>query len=160
MSDNLLRAILDGPFVLSRRPIPIPGDLRRTWGIAILVLILGKSRRKRASIQKLHLLAHSIRTHAARTEVQMVFEGKLRPSEIHIRVEPWLNRAIAFAKGAGLLEIEGGKVAKLTALGLKLFETLYTDNEVFSEEKRFLDFVSVRATEKNIEKIMRMESAL
>lgn len=160
MSDSLLNALLDGPFALSRRPIPMPGDLRRTWGIPLVVLILGKSRGKRASIQKLHFLAHSIRTEAARTEVQMVFEGTLKPSDIYVRFEPWLNRAIAFAKGAGLLEMEGGKGAQLTALGLKLFDALYTDNEVFSEEKEFLEIVSVKATERNIEKIMRMESAL
>ena len=68
MTNNLLDALLDGPFALTSRPEPVPGDLRLGWGIALVVLLLGKSRAKRASLQKLHLLAHSIRTRQARTE--------------------------------------------------------------------------------------------
>jgi hypothetical protein len=59
MQASLRDLLLDGPFELSARPEPIPGDLRLAWGIALVILILGRSRAKRASLQKLHFMAHS-----------------------------------------------------------------------------------------------------
>jgi hypothetical protein len=31
--------LLDGPYELSARPEPLPGDLRLAWGIAVLIVI-------------------------------------------------------------------------------------------------------------------------
>jgi len=160
MSTNLLDSILDGPFALTRRPEPVSGDLRIGWGIAIIVLILGKCRGKRASLQKLHFLAHSIRTCKARTDTLKVFARTLRSSDIIIRVEPWLNRALAFANGSGLIELEKGNSAKLSSAGLRVLATLYEDEGLFTEEKRFLDTIGTQATEETIRKIMGMEVSL
>lgn len=39
VADNPARsAILDGPFSFAERPEPIAGDLRMSWGIAVLLL--------------------------------------------------------------------------------------------------------------------------
>src|ERR1043166_4577806 len=117
MPASLIDALLDGPFALTPRPEPVPGDLRRAWGIALLILILGSSRGKRASLQKLHFLSHSARMRQTRREVQEVFSGERPPADLVVRVEPWLNRALAFAKGSNLIELEKGKSAKLTDAG-------------------------------------------
>lgn len=160
MPPDVLDSILDGPFELTPRPEPLPGDLRLAWGIALVVLMLGKSRGKRASLQKLHFLAHSIRTRQTRVTAQRVFAQTLSPSEIVVRVEPWLNRALAFARGATLIDIQGGRSAILTEGGLRLLETLYEDDNLLADEKQFLESVGTKATEKNVDKIMRMEFAL
>jgi hypothetical protein len=160
MPSNFLDVLLDGPFALTPRPEPLPGDLRRAWGIALVILILGKSRGKRATLQKLHFLGHSARTRQTRLEAQQVFTGERRTADFVVRVEPWLNRALAFAKGAGLVELEGGKAAKLTEVGTKACEALYENKEMCAEEKHFLETISRKATETAIEKIMRMELAL
>jgi hypothetical protein len=157
MATSLLDALLDGPFELTSRPEPIAGDLRLAWGIAIVVLMLGRSRGKRASLQKLHFLAHSVRTGQTRQEAQRVFEGGLKPTDFVVRVEPWLNRSIAFAKGARLLELEGGKNARLTRAGMEMLEELSAAEAVLVEEKAFIDAIVPRATEGAVEKIMRME---
>ncbi len=160
MSANFLDVLLDGPFALTPRPEPVPGDLRRAWGIALVILILGKSRGRRASLQKLHFLAHSARTRQTRDEVQQVFAGERRPSDLLVRVEPWLNRALAFAKGAGLVELEKGRSAKLTDAGVQACEILKAQPSMCAEEKAFLEAIGAKATEAAIEKIMRMELAL
>lgn len=160
MPANFLDILLDGPFALTPRPEPVPGDLRRAWGIALIILILGKSRGKRASLQKLHFLGHSARLRQTRREVQEVFAGERRPSDLIVRVEPWLNRALAFAKGAGLIELEKGKSAKLTEVGLRACEILNEQPHMCAEEKEFLEAVGPKATETAIEKIMRMELTL
>jgi hypothetical protein len=160
MSASLINALLDGPFALTPRPEPVPGDLRVAWGIALVVLILGKSRGKRASLQKLHFLAHSARTRQARLEAQEVFARERRPSDFVVRVEPWLNRALAFARGAGLIDLEKGKSAKLTPRGLQVCEAVYQYPTMCAEEKAFLEEVGTKATETAVEKIMRMELSL
>jgi hypothetical protein len=160
MSADLLNKLLDGPFELTARPDPLPGDLRLSWGIALVLLILAKSRGKKASLQKLHFVAHSIRTKQSRTDAQQVFAGERHPADILVRVEPWLNRALAFARGAGLVDVEGGKAAKLTAVGQEVADRVLHDETVFVEEKAFLSHVGSRATEGAIEKIMRMEVLL
>jgi hypothetical protein len=75
-------------------------------------------------------------------------------------VEPWLNRALAFAKGAGIIDFDRGKSAKLTDQGLHVLARLYEDSGLLAEEKEFIDAVGAHATEANVEKIMRMELAL
>src|SRR5215469_6065148 len=106
MQTSLRDLLLDGPFELSARPEPLPGDLRLAWGIALVILILGRSRAKRASLQKLHFMAHSARTRATRDQAERLFAGTLTSADMVVRVEPWLNRAIAFATAARLVSLE------------------------------------------------------
>ena len=157
MLPNFLDALLDGPFELTARPEPVPGDLRLAWGIAVVILILGRSRGKRASLQKLHFMAHSTRTRHAREEAMRVIEGRVTTAALVVRVEPWLNRALAFAQAAGLVAIEHGSHAKLTNDGIAALEKITKTDSVLLEEKAFLGAFGQRATETTIEKIMRME---
>lgn len=160
MLPSILDTLLDGPFELTPGPDPIPGDLRMAWGIALVVLVLGRSRGNKASLQKLHLMAYSARTRQSRQEALRVFNGALSPSDLLVRVEPWLNRAIAFARGARLIELERGKSVRLTQRGLKLLETVADAEAVLAEERAFIDAIGRRATESAVERIMRMELKL
>ncbi len=160
MPINLLDALLDGPFELTSRPEPVPGDLRLAWGMALVILILGRSRGKRASLQKLHFMAYSTRTRETRQETARVLEGHVATSTLVVRVEPWLNRALAFAHAAGLVALENGRHAKLTEKGISALEQISTAESVLSEEKAFLAACGSRATEAAIERIMRMERLL
>ena len=159
MQASLRDLLLDGPFELSARPEPIPGDLRLAWGIALVILILGRSRAKRASLQKLHFMAHSARTRTTRDQAQGLFDGTRSPADIIVRVEPWLNRALAFARAAHLVSLEHGGHA-LTDSGIQTFEHLSSAETLMVEEKAFLEDIAKRATEGAIEKIMRMEQLL
>jgi hypothetical protein len=77
-----------------------------------------------------------------------------------VRVEPWLNRATAFAKGAGLIELERGRSAKLTELGIKTLDAVRAAETVLTEEKAFVDAFGPLTTESVVNKIMRMELRL
>jgi hypothetical protein len=94
MPPDFLDTLLDGPFELTSRPEPVPGDLRMAWGIALVILILGPSRGMRASLQKLHFMAHSARTKESREEVRRVFTGDRSPADLVVRVEPSLNETL------------------------------------------------------------------
>jgi hypothetical protein len=119
MPPSLLDTLLDGPVEFRVRPEPIAGDLRPAWGIALIIFMLGCSRGRSASLQKLHFLAHSVRTAENRREAERVFSGELRPSEFLVRVEPWLNRALAFARAYDVVELKKGKIVKLTDRGVE-----------------------------------------
>ena len=160
MSSSLRDILLDGPFELTARPEPIPGDLRLAWGIALVILILGRSRVKRASLQKLHFMAHSARTRATRDQAERLFAGTLTSADMVVRVEPWLNRAIAFATAARLVSLEHGGHARLTDSGIQTFEKISSTDSLMVEEKAFIEAVARQATEGAIDKIMRMEQLL
>jgi hypothetical protein len=157
MSPSFLDTLLDGPFELTSRPEPVPGDLRMAWGIALIILILGRSRGRRASLQKLHFMAHSARTKESREEVCHVFTGDRSSSDLVVRVEPWLNRAIAFATAAGLITLEHGRSVQLTDEGMKTLDRINSGDSVMIDERIFLDTISPRATESAVERLMRME---
>jgi hypothetical protein len=159
-SSNILSALLDGPFTMRSRPEPLPGDLRFAWGVALVVLLLGYSRAQRASLQKLHFLAHSIRTEKTREQAEEVLSGRMRPSDFIVRVEPWLNRAIAFARASELVQLKSGKSVELTTAGRNLFRELSDRTDALQEEKAFLQQARSTATERSIDKIMRMELSL
>jgi hypothetical protein len=160
MRSSLLDILLDGPFELRVRPEPIAGDLRPAWGIALIVFMLGHSRARSASLQKLHFLAHSVRTAKSRLEAERVFSGQLRPSDFLVRVEPWLNRALAFARADDLVELKKGKTAKLTDRGVEALARLNATEDILVEERAFLAAIRSRATEGAINKVMRMEPTL
>jgi citrate lyase gamma subunit len=160
MLSSLRDILLDGPFELTARPEPIPGDLRLAWGIALVILILGRSRAKRASLQKLHFMAHSARTRATRDQAERLLAGTLTSADMVVRVEPWLNRAIAFATAAHLVSLEHGGHARLTDSGIETFEKVSSTASLMAEEKAFIEAVARQATEGAIDKIMRMEQLL
>jgi hypothetical protein len=152
--------LLDGPYELAARPEPLPGDLRLAWGISLIILILGRCRGKRASLQKLHFMAHSARTRAARQQAKRLFARDLSTADMVVRVEPWLNRALSFAIAEHLVSLEGGGHARLQEEGIEAFDKISHADSVMVEEKEFLDDISRQATEAAINKIMRMEQLL
>lgn len=153
---RLLRQILDGPFSFTERPQPLPGDLRVNWGVALLLLVLGESRSQRASLQKLHLLAQAARTESSRSQFGRLFAGTLKPRDVVVRVEPWVNRAVAFARGAGLASLSGASV-ELTENGRTALGEIRAQPELLGDEKAFLASVKRKATETNVTRIMQME---
>lgn len=158
--ESSLRAILSGPFSFTSRPEPVAGDLRMSWGIAILLLSLLNSRGKKGGFQKLQFLAHAVRVPDGRDDVRALLRGDLRPSEVSVRVEPWLNRAVAFAHALKLVSVDKGKSVSLTAKGLDVANAIAKNKDVLFEERMFLSDVAPKLTEALLTKIWRMEDLL
>jgi hypothetical protein len=136
------------------------GDLRMSWGISIVLVALVRSRGKKANFPKLQFLAHSVRLREGREDVDGLFNGKLRPSEISVRVEPWLNRAVSFAHALKLVEVDRGRVVSLTPFGVSTAQSIITTSGAMSEEIAFLTRVAPKLTDKLIDKIWRMEDLI
>lgn len=158
-SESLFFQALQGAkFSFVRRPEPVSGDLRMSWGIGIVLLSLLHSHAKKGSFLKLQFLAHSIRTLQSREQVFAVLRGELRTADIQVRVEPWLNRAVALAHGLELVTVTKGKSVALTARGKEVAAAIDADQNVFVEERAFLAAVAKRLTEQLLTRIWRMET--
>jgi hypothetical protein len=118
------------------------------------------SRGKRASFLKLQFLAHSIRTEASREQVHAALRGDRKTSDVQVRVEPWLNRAVAFAHGLKYVTVSKGKTITLTPLGQDVASAIAANSDVLQEERDFLTIVGKRATEEIVNRIWRMETLL
>lgn len=159
--DSIFRQAIEGAeFSFTARPDPLAGDLRMSWGIGILLLSLFYSHGKKGSFPKLQFLAHAVRLPEGRSDVRAMFRGELRTSEVSVRVEPWLNRAVALAHGLGLVDVAKGKSVSLTAKGRELAAAIDSNKEVFAEERPFLAEVARKLTEDRLTKIWRMEDLL
>lgn len=159
MQPDSIGALLDGPFEVRARPLPIAGDLRLNWGVAMVVLILGFSRSGRASFQKLHFLAHSARSDQLRSDAAELLRSEATLLIPAIRVEPWVNRAVAFAHGVGILQALAGGSVQLNETGKELFKKLRQNSSLLAEEQAFLADVASAATERNVNRAMRMENS-
>lgn len=160
-SESIFRqAVLNGTFTYTARPDPMPGDLRMSWGLAILVLALFYSRAKKSNFQKLQFLAHSVRIDEGREEVRGLLAGKYKPADVSVRVEPSLNRAVAFAHALKLVKIEKGTSITLSDDGVRLAETILKEGEILKEERQFLCEVAPRMTDALMKRVWRLEDLL
>lgn len=155
-STTNLKLIFTGNYTVTERPTPVPGDLRIAWGQSLLLLVLASSRSQKCSLQKLHFLAHLSRTSTSRDQTRNVLARVLEPSALSVRVEPWVNRAVAFAKASGLVTVAGGNSVGLTEDGKRAAEVLRKEG-ILAEEAEFLDQVGKITTEKVVEHILKME---
>lgn len=160
-SETRLRdAILGGAFTFTARPDPMPGDLRISWGIAVLLLTLFYSRAKKSNFQKLQFLSHAVRLPEGREEVRGLLSGEYKPTEVSVRVEPSLNRAVALAHALKLVKIEKGTSVCLTDTGAKMVSTIVNGDDTLKEEISFLREVSPKMTDALMKRVWRLEDLL
>lgn len=136
------------PFVFRRRPVPIPGDLRPAWRIALIVLLMRKCcRQNRTSRTRLHVLSWGFLSPDGREQLQAAVERRLRPDALIVRFEPFLEQAIAFAVGEELLRVLSDGRVELTESGVAFANELDSDESVLVQEKELMEILRSRLTE-------------
>ena len=138
---ELAKRVLDRPFTFHEQPVPIPAEYRTKWRVALLLLLLGACRGRRARWHQLHVLNWASRSTANEHAFERLKNGESRPEDAVVRYDPSLDRAIDFALFARLLERHGGDVLALSARGLNVLEALRAHN-ILSREKAFLSRVA------------------
>lgn len=135
-------------FLFRRRPVAIPGDLRPAWRIGLLVLLLRKCCRSgRTSLARLHVLNWGIGARENRHNLKAAIDGGLAPDFLIIRFDPFLNRAVDFAIGEGLVRRSEGTKVELTPRGRELAEELAQVETAYKDEKQFIDSIRQGVTE-------------
>jgi hypothetical protein len=117
-------ALLDRPFVFRERPSAASADLRSVWRLPVVVLMVGACRQKRATPKQLHVLNWGLRSSEGHGLLAGFIEGSL-------------DRAVALARGFGLLDWRG-RYWELTELGWQTLETLAAEEGTLVAEKEAL----------------------
>jgi hypothetical protein len=151
---NALLDRLDVPFTFSPQPSSLPGDLRITWRIALVLLILLHSRSQKASLQKLHVMNWASRTAANRRLFFQFARNVINKDQLVPRIEPSLNRAVDFALAEELIRIENAKNLKLTSKGYEAAQQIDEAIDCLTEEKSFLKAMARFFTERNIDDLL------
>lgn len=145
---------LDAEFIFRRRPVALPGDLRPTWRIGLLVLLLSQCcRQQRSSLTRMHVLNWAARSEMNHADLIALIAGRLSPDQLIVRFDPACNRAIDFAIGEGLLKRVDGSRIELTQSGKALAEEISKDPKVYVTEKKLAGAIKQKASETLIDSI-------
>lgn len=149
-----LASELDTPFLFQRRPLSLPEDLRPSWRIALLVLLMnGCCRGGKSSRARLHVLSWSVRSTDSLQDLLAATTGDLNPRSLVVRVDPFLDRAINFSIGEGVIESVGGKALKLTSAGKAFATEIGGKGDIFVLEKSFILAIGHKVTEDVVTKM-------
>lgn len=139
---------LNTEIIFRRRPLFLPEDLRPAWRIGLLVLLLSSCcRGGKSSRARLHVLSWGVRTRKSQLDLVAAIAGNLSPDTLLVRFDPFLDRALDFAIGEGLIQHVGGKSIALTPTGKQLAEEIRKSDFVFSAERGFVDLISQKVSE-------------
>ena len=147
-------------FSFTSRPIPVPGDLRINWRLAVILLMLGSSRSNKASLAKLHLLNDAVRSTQSLDRLKSILSESSGLLGWHMRVEPAFGRAIDFAVGEKLAEwtrTAQRSGLQLTKQGISAAATIAKIDGVLTGEKEFFSGVAKQISEDFVTKVLRGE---
>jgi len=168
MPELTLEGVLDVPYTFTRRPIPMPCDVRPVWRMHILVLLLNQCRGGKAGFEQIHVLNWAIRSPETRMAFLQFIQGKRAPSDIIFRYDPSLNRAVRFAFVEGLVvhhekdEKESNLIEEavrprvplyriiLTDKGRKLVAEIKAMDDCFTTERQFLHDIGPKISQKQV----------
>lgn len=141
---------IDGSFEFAQRPRPVPGDLRIAWRMSVLLIGLYKSRGKRASYYKLHVLNDLFVNPIAAKKLNRIINNEIPPITWKTRIEPALNRATDFLVGEDLAKWTGSSsraTLVLTQDGIEAASRIDKNDELLPLEKSIAAEFSMKLTE-------------
>jgi hypothetical protein len=144
-------------FSFASRPIPVPGDLRINWRLAVILMMLDSSRSKKASLAKLHLLNDAVRSPQSRTKLAEILSGARNLLSWRMRVEPAFGRAINFAVGENFAEWTRAAQRsglQLTKQGIAAATSVAKMEGILVEEKTFFGDTAKQITEEFVTRIL------
>ncbi len=77
-----------------------------------------------------------------------------------MRVEPSLNRAVAFAHALGMVKIDKGTSILLTDKGAGVAQAIVEQGETLAEEAKFLSEVAPRMTDALMKRVWSLEDLI
>lgn len=132
------------------RPRGIPGDLRLSWRLSVLCLILERGRSNALRPEHLHVLWWAIRSARTREQLLRWFEGQRDPDELLVRFDPSLTATVDLALGGGLATRQPSGTIQLTGAGKALVGAVGVAPDVLTVEREFLDALPRNLTQKQL----------
>ncbi|WP_143154553.1 hypothetical protein [Devosia limi] len=146
-------------FTFTSRPVPVPGDLRITWRISVLLMMLSASRADQASLAKLNIISAAVNSTAALNLLEKIIAGGAPTVAWKMGVEPALGRAVDLLVGDGLAKwkpVSGRAGVVLTVTGKAACSAIIADGDVLSEEKSIIKQLAKITTETLVSSIISL----
>ena len=129
-----------------QRGQPVPGDLRVSWRLPVLLMIVEKCWGGRAGWAQMHALSWMLLTGRTSAEAGRILAGDIALGEEVIGIDPAVNLAIDRAVGEGLLRPNGSRV-QLTEAGKATLAQIVRSG-AFETERTTLDALRGKVSEK------------
>lgn len=121
---NSLLKVMDAQFVIREVPDAISADLRPVWRVGLCVVILKHSRASTASLRKLHVMSWSLSKEENFSLIVKALDDDRFKRKLIVRYDPALDRAMDFAVGEKLVNINSSAKYKLTELGERFYKEI------------------------------------
>lgn len=136
---TLLQLLASDPRVsFTPQPVVPSGDMRSSWRIALLLIILHRCHGKSATVEQLHAFGWAILAEPERETLVAGLAGKIQPEGIVIRFDPAWSRVMDLSVGFGLTEWSTTNRLQLTIRGKEVAQMLWDSPDVLNDEKSFL----------------------
>lgn len=145
---------LTKPFTFAQRNQLIPCDVRASWKICLVILIIGSVGRKNVcSLKKIHVVNWLVKDkkHLSDFLKWSKSEISIRPE---VRLEPSIDRALEIAIGEGLVKKKSGRL-ELLEKGLEIFSKIVNE-DIFEEEKLTIKSAKKYISDANIDRIFKV----
>jgi hypothetical protein len=151
-------------FTFRLRPESVLGDLRPQWRISVILLMLLRcGRNESMSLKKALVINWAVLTKEARTTLLRMLTGSRQLSDIPVRFDPALNRALDFARAEGVLYVEKkttGSIIKLLPKGSAIAQRLYQAQDCLEVEKTFFNSLRGKLPEEKVRELLEWETTL
>lgn len=152
--NELILPEFDTSFSFQRRPISLPGDLRPTWRIGLLAILLSQCcRQQRSSLTRLHVLSWAVRSKANHDDLLSLVNHALPPDALIVRFDPAVNRAIDLAIGEKLINRVDGSRIELSESGREFAEEIFADEQLYLAEKALASSLRHKVSEAVVDEI-------
>ena len=145
--------LLKNGIVFDAKPDAVPYNYRISYKVSIICLLLHKCcGRRGCSLIKMHIIASALTDSQFYEKLMRFLNANLR-SELIVRFDPALNRALEYALSDELIVQQRNGTYKLTGKGKELAKNINDDKEVLKNEKTILEDISLNLSEEIIKEI-------
>lgn len=139
----------------NKRPISISPEYRPMYRVAQIVMVLKiASTKNTASLLKLHFFSWAMRSKKNMDEARELALADTLTYNNLWSVEPSLNRALTYVIAEGLVNVEKGKY-HLNNKGELLFSSIEKDDNLFLQEKEFLNSVKKKISDNRLQRLAK-----
>ncbi len=135
---ELLEQVLETPTALTERPLPAPGDLRPSWRLAALVLLLDRCYGKSATMEQVQVVGWAMLGEESRKAVASLKDTRPLPDVPIVRFDPSWSRTVDLAVGLSLASWTDTGRVELTTSGKAAAKALWEAEGVLDVERAFL----------------------
>ncbi|SRR5260370_885242 len=138
------------PYRFQAREMALPPDMRTSWRIPVLLMLLRKCHGDSATLGQAHVLNWAIRSEEGRAAFLRAYTGSPQLGDVIQRFDPTLDRTIDYALGCRLAELTLSGRVRLTQAGATLLRAI-REKGAFDREAEFLGEIPGKFSQRRLD---------